>query len=104
MNAIDRVKELLAAATAKCDCTDYRCEHRAAAMELSCNLSILIAEALVESQEALASRAALREHETSCDACWNGLECRSQAQLSDDNEKKETAALRLDGLAKAMKR
>ena len=62
-----------------------------------------LAQALVESQEALASRVALREHETSCDACWNGLECRSQAQLSDDNEKKETTALRLDGLAKAMK-
>ncbi len=53
MSAIDRVKELLAAATAECVCTDYRCEHRAAAMELSCVLSIPIAEELVASQEAL---------------------------------------------------
>ena len=51
MSALDDLKALLATATAKCVCTDYRCEHRAAAMELSCVLAFPIAQALVESQE-----------------------------------------------------
>ncbi len=59
MSAIDRVKELLAAATKRCAACDpealgfRRCEHQMAAVRDLREYAVPIAEELVESQEAL---------------------------------------------------
>ena len=99
MNVIDDLKKLLATATAQCVCTDYRCEHRAAAMELGCVITFPLAKALVKSQEALEKVA-----QVECDDLIH-------FSLIDDPESCDPdcircpveAALRMDSLKEAMK-
>ena len=71
-------------------------------MDRSCNLSIPITEALVESQEALAAWQAVDEHECGpCDSHGYG-ECVDSQELTFRALSLQRAALRMDGLAKEM--
>ena len=100
MSILDDLKELLAIANLKVLSSNYSGDGAKAELE---RLSILIAEALVESQEALAkAQQALAFTLLAAGAALTWADKKPVIRKVQAADAKARAALRLDGLTKAM--